>query len=111
MYNANDMDKKTCIVTGATSGIGKATALDLARRGATVVLICRNRQKGEATVREIQEITQRTSIDLLIADLSSQQQVRAVVAEFTNNYTQLHVLINNAGAMFPKRSESVDVSK
>ena len=102
------MDGKTCIVTGATSGIGKATALELARRGALVVLSCRNRPKGETVAREIRAQTQNPTIDLLIADLSSQQQVRAVAAEFTRKYHRLDVLINNAGAMFPERSESVD---
>ena len=104
----HDMHGKTCIVTGATSGIGKVTALELARMGAAVVLICRNRQKGKDTVNEIKTLTQSTEIAMLMADLSSQQQIRAVVAEFTRDHKQLHVLINNAGAMFPKRSESVD---
>ena len=103
-----DMNGKTCIVTGATSGIGKATAIELARRGATVVLVCRGRLKGEDTVREIRARTGSGVVDLLIADLSSLQQVRAVAAEFTHKYDRLDVLINNAGAMFPKRRESVD---
>jgi NAD(P)-dependent dehydrogenase (short-subunit alcohol dehydrogenase family) len=102
------MDGKTCIVTGATSGIGNATALELARRGAAVVLICRNRPKAEIVARDIRARTRNPRIDLLLADLSSQQQVRAVAAEFTRKYHRLDVLINNAGAMFPERSESVD---
>jgi NAD(P)-dependent dehydrogenase (short-subunit alcohol dehydrogenase family) len=108
MADLHDLNGKTCIVTDATSGIGKATALELARMGGTVVLICRNRQKGEEVVREIRAITQSTAIDLLIADLSSQQQIRAAATEFTRKYERLHVLINNAGALFCKRSESVD---
>ena len=108
MGNMNDMSSKICIVTGATSGIGKAIAFELVRRNAAVILICRNRQKGEDVIREIQKLTQRSPIDLLIADLSSQQQVRAVANEFNGKYGQLHVLINNAGAMFPRREESVD---
>ncbi len=108
MSDLNDMRMKTCIVTGATSGIGKVTALELAKRGATVVLICRNREKGESVAREIEILTRNGATDLLIADLSSQQQVRAVAAEFNHKYERLHVLVNNAGAMFPKRTESVD---
>jgi NAD(P)-dependent dehydrogenase (short-subunit alcohol dehydrogenase family) len=104
----SDMRMKTCIVTGATSGIGRVTALQLAQRGATVVLICRNQAKGEDAAREIRKLTQNDAIDLLVADLSSQQQVRAAAAEFSRRYERLHVLVNNAGAMFPKRTESVD---
>jgi NAD(P)-dependent dehydrogenase (short-subunit alcohol dehydrogenase family) len=102
------MNKKICVVTGASSGIGKATALELARRGATVVLICRDRKRGEDVAREIQTRAGRGAIDLMIADLSVQQQVRTVAAEFGRKYEKLHVLINNAGATFPKRAESMD---
>jgi NAD(P)-dependent dehydrogenase (short-subunit alcohol dehydrogenase family) len=102
------MNEKICVVTGASSGIGKVTALELARRGATVVLICRNRHKGEDAARQIQALAGRDAIDLMFADLSVQQQVRAVAAEFNSKYGKLHVLINNAGATFPKRTESVD---
>lgn len=108
MANRSDMDRRVCIVTGATSGIGKATALELASKGATVVLICRNRQKGENTIREIRSLTRSDTTDFMVADLSSQQQVRAVAAEFGAKYQRLDVLINNAGATFAKRAESVD---
>jgi NAD(P)-dependent dehydrogenase (short-subunit alcohol dehydrogenase family) len=102
------MRMKTCIVTGATSGIGKVTALELARRGATVVLLCRSKAKGEDVVREISKLTQNDSLDLIVADLSSQLQVRAAAAEFHQRYERLDVLVNNAGATFPRRTESVD---
>lgn len=108
MSDVGDISSQICIVTGGTSGIGKAIAFGLAKRGATVVLICRNRQKGEDVLREIQTRTQGSTADLLIADLSSRQHVRAVANEFDRKYKRLDVLINNAGAMFPRREESVD---
>jgi NAD(P)-dependent dehydrogenase (short-subunit alcohol dehydrogenase family) len=104
----SEMYGKICIVTGATSGIGKATAFELARRGAAVVLFCRDIRKGEDTAREIRALTENATIAVFVADLSSQQQVRTAAAAFLNRYQRLDVLINNAGAMFPKRSESVD---
>src|SRR6202049_4718834 len=108
MKNLNSMRMKTCIVTGATSGIGKVTALELANREARVILICRNKQKGEDVARQIRTETQNGAIDLLVADLSSQQQVRAVATELNRKYHRLDVLVNNAGATFPRRCESVD---
>ena len=71
-------------------------------------MICRNLPKAEAAAREIQSRTQNTAIDILIADLSSQRQIRAAAAAFIKKYPRLDVLINNAGAMFPKRLESDD---
>jgi len=99
---------KTCMVTGANSGIGKATARALAQMGATVVMVCRDRARGEAARREIITTSKNTAVDLLQADLSSQQSIRQLVEHFQQRYTHLHVLINNAGAAFPKRQESVD---
>jgi len=108
MTHLRSMSMKTCIVTGATSGIGKVTALELAKRGARVILICRNKEKGQDVAREIRAVAQNDSIDLLVADLSSQQQLRAAAAELNRKYHRLDVLVNNAGATFPRRCESVD---
>ncbi len=99
---------KTCLVTGATSGIGKETALALARRGANVIVVGRNPAKGADTVRWLREQTGNDSVDLMLADLSSQQQVRRLAAEFKEKYQRLHVLVNNAGAVMLSRRESVD---
>ena len=96
------------MVTGANSGIGKATARALAQMGATVVMVCRDRARGEAARREIITTSKNTAVDLLQADLSSQQSIRQLVEHFQQRYTHLHVLINNAGAAFPRRQESVD---
>ncbi len=97
------MQGKICLVTGSTSGMGKVTARELASRGATVVLIGRDREKGEATQAEIRRETGNAHVDLLIADLSLLQEVRGLAAKFQKTYQHLHVLVNNAGAIYPSR--------
>jgi retinol dehydrogenase-14 len=102
------MQGKICLVTGASSGIGKATALGLARMGATVVIVCRDAVRGEAALSEIKQKTGNNSIDLLVADLSSQKEVRRLADEYRIKYQHLHVLINNAGVYYTKRHVTVD---
>ena len=105
----SSMQGKICMVTGANSGIGKATALALAQMGATVVMVCRDRARGEQARSEITTKSRNNAVDLLQADLSSQQSIRQLVEHFQHHYTHLHVLINNAGAAFPgRRRETVD---
>src|SRR5947209_8315404 len=104
----SSMQGKICMVTGANSGIGKATALALAHMGATVVMVCRDRARGEEARSEITTKSRNNAVDLLLADLSSQQSIRHLVEDFEQRYTHLHVLINNAGASFPGRRETVD---
>src|SRR5207245_1891963 len=105
----SSMQGKICMVTGANSGIGKATALALAQMGATVVMVCRDRARGEEARSEITTKSRNNAVDLLQADLSSQQSIRQLVETFQHHYTHLHVLINNAGAAFPgRRRETVD---
>ena len=106
--SGSSMQGKICIVTGANSGIGKATALGLAQMGATVVMVCRDRTRGEAAQSEIQAKSGNHAVDLLIADLSSQQSIRQLVEQFRQRYAQLHVLINNAGVFNLTRHETMD---
>lgn len=102
------MQGKVCLITGANSGIGKATALGLAQMGAMVVMVCRDRARGEEAQREIKTKSGNDAVDLLIADLSSQQSIRQLADTIRQRYPHLHVLINNAGAGFTQRQESVD---
>ncbi len=102
------MKGKNVMITGANSGIGKATAIGLAKMGANIVMVCRDREKGETAMNEIKTVSGNEEISLLIADLSSQEQIRALVKNFKEKFDQLHVLINNAGIMPSKRRESVD---
>src|SRR5438034_1826783 len=104
----SSMQGKICMVTGANSGIGKATALALAQMGATVVMVCRDRARGEQARSEITTKSRNNAVDLLQADLSSQQSIRQLVEHVQHHYPHLHVLINNAGAAFPGRRETVD---
>ena len=108
MATSHTMQGKICLVTGATSGMGKETALGLARMGATVVLVARDQNKGKQAQHEITRQSGNEQVDLLLADLSSQQEVRKLADEFKAKYQQLHVLVNNAGAVFTKRQTTVD---
>jgi retinol dehydrogenase 12 len=99
---------KTCLVTGATAGIGELTARELARKGATVVVVGRSPARCEATVKAIRRETGNPSVDFLVADLSSRADVRKLASEFQSRHDRLDVLLNNAGAMFAKRLESAD---
>jgi retinol dehydrogenase 14 len=102
------MKDKICIVTGANSGIGKATALGLAKMGATVVMVCRDRTRGEKARTEIRAASGNPSVDLMIADLSSQASIRRLAEDFLEKYSKLHVLVNNAGVSPMKCSVTVD---
>ena len=103
-----NMNGKVCLVTGGTNGIGKATAQALAQMGATVVVVGRDAQKAAQVTMEIQAASGNQNVDWLLADLSSQQDIRRLAAEFKSTYSQLHVLINNAGGTFMTRQLSVD---
>jgi NAD(P)-dependent dehydrogenase (short-subunit alcohol dehydrogenase family) len=102
------MDGKVCLITGATSGIGKATAMGLADMGASVVMVGRDRDKGEAALAEIKEGSPNASVNLLLADLSSQEEIRSLADEFKEAYPRLDVLINNAGVIRSERVTTVD---
>ena len=91
------------MITGANSGIGKATAIGLAHLGASLVLVCRNKSRAEKAIADIKEKTGNESIDLIIADLSSQREIHNLVSEFKSRYDKLNVLINNAGVNLGKR--------
>ncbi len=103
-----EMSGKVILITGATAGIGKATATGLAEKDATIVLVARNKAKGQATKAEIIKKSGNEKIDLMIADLSSLNQVRVLADYFKAKYSRLHVLINNAGAIYGQRSKTVD---
>ncbi|MEJ7842442.1 MAG: SDR family oxidoreductase [Rubrobacter sp.] len=101
------MGGKVALVTGGTSGIGKATAMALAAMGADVVIVGRDPERGEKAAAEIRAQT-GGRVDLALADLASQAEVRALAGEFRRRYDRLDVLVNNAGLVQSKRTETPD---
>jgi NAD(P)-dependent dehydrogenase (short-subunit alcohol dehydrogenase family) len=99
---------KVALVTGATAGIGAVTARVLAERGSTVVLVGRDEARCAATAKRIAEASGQRSVEYLVGDLSSQRDVRRLASEFRTRHERLDVLVNNAGAMFWGRAETVD---
>lgn len=104
----SSMQGRVCMVTGATSGMGRATASALANMGATVILVARNQEKGAAVRDAIRAQSGNGQVEVLLADLASQQSIHALVAAFQQRYQQLHVLVNNAGGIFFTRALTVD---
>ncbi|XP_029922358.1 dehydrogenase/reductase SDR family member 13-like [Myripristis murdjan] len=96
---------KTAIVTGSNTGIGKATALDLARRGARVILACRNKEKAEAAAFDIRRESGNSQVVFMQLDLASLKSVRDFAETFLRTEPRLDLLINNAGVMGPGRTE------
>ncbi|HEX8684659.1 MAG TPA: SDR family oxidoreductase [Ardenticatenaceae bacterium] len=106
MNTAQPMQGKVCMVTGATAGIGKETAKELARLGATVVIVGRSEEKSRATVTELRQQSGNASIEYILADLSVQEQIRQLAETFKSRHQRLDVLVNNAGAVMMSRQES-----
>lgn len=102
------MQGKTVVVTGATNGIGKAIAQDLAKLGAEIVIVSRSEQKCATTAQKIRTETGNQNVRYYTADLSVQADVRNVAEQLNTDLTRLDVLVNNAGAWFTERKLSTD---
>jgi NAD(P)-dependent dehydrogenase (short-subunit alcohol dehydrogenase family) len=103
------MAGKTAIITGANAGIGKATAIDMAQRGARVIMACRDLKRGEAALKDVVEETGSKEVVLKQLDLASLKSVRKFAEDINKNEPELHVLINNAGLAYPpKQSKTED---
>jgi retinol dehydrogenase 12 len=104
----NSMRGKICLVTGATNGIGLVACRELARLGAHVVLVGRSQARCDAALAGIRAATGSQEVEAMLADLSSQEQVRNLARQFQEKHTRLDVLINNAGGLWLRRETTVD---
>jgi NAD(P)-dependent dehydrogenase (short-subunit alcohol dehydrogenase family) len=104
------LSEQVIMVTGSTDGIGKLTAIELAKKGATVLLHGRSEERGRNTLREVRDTTGNKNVEFYLANLSSLQSVRQLAKEVAANYSCLDVLINNAGVL-GKRDDPRMLSK
>ncbi|MFT5442848.1 MAG: retinol dehydrogenase-12 [Myxococcota bacterium] len=103
-----DMTGKHVMVTGCTAGLGRAGAIDIAKMGASISLVCRSRDKGEALVAEIEKATGRKECDLYVGDMGSLVDIRRIAAEYNKTERPLDVLFNNAGVVMTERETTQD---
>lgn len=103
-----DLRGRICLATGANSGIGKATAVGLAKMGATVVMVCRDRARGEKARAQIVAASGNESVELMLADLSSQASIRRLAEEFAVKHEALNALVNCAAIWKSSRATTAD---
>jgi retinol dehydrogenase-12 len=103
-----DLSGRTCVVTGASAGIGRAAAEELARLGGRVVLAVRDPDKGERARREIAGATGSDALEVALVDLARQESIRSFARELTGRHPEMDVLVNNAGVWLSRRGESAD---
>ncbi|XP_048376480.1 retinol dehydrogenase 11 isoform X2 [Stegostoma tigrinum] len=102
------LDEQIILITGANTGIGKETARDLARRGAVIIMACRDTEKGEAAAKEITEETGNGYVVVKKLDLADTKSIREFAKQINEEYQHLNILINNAGVMMCPYSKTVD---
>ena len=108
MASDRTLEDNVCLVTGATSGIGFEVARQLAALGAEVVMHARDGERGDVARLRVVAATGNENVSILVADLESQRQIRRAAAEFRDRHERLDVLVNNAGAVFPRRALTED---
>lgn len=103
-----DLRNKLCVVTGANSGIGKETVRAFAEQKAYVVMICRNEQRAEQARQELIDDTGHSGIEIMLADLAIQHDVRKVAGQISEKFEKVDILVNNAGIIANQREETID---
>jgi retinol dehydrogenase-14 len=103
-----ELSKKTIVITGGTNGIGEAASLELAKKGAEVIIVGRNPEKTKTVVGQISEQTGNSAVHGLVADLSSMAEVCRLSQEILLNYPAVNILVNNVGGIFATRNLTID---
>lgn len=101
-------NKDVALVTGANSGMGKATSIALAKMGADVVMLCRDQSRGEAALKEVKAQSGSQNVELMLCDLGSQKSIVDFCGIFRSKYQRLSILVNNAGVVLPGRHTTLD---
>lgn len=104
----NDMDNKICVITGCNTGIGKITAIELAKQNFEIIMLVRDSQKSRDAFNEIKETAKSDKIKLYYVDLASLQSIKQVANDIKQKYSKVDVLINNAGVFKRKKEKSID---
>jgi len=102
------MKNKICLITGASSGIGKITAIELAKMGANVSIICRSQVQAEYVCTDIRKLSKSKAVDYFVADLGCLESVKQLIENVKNRLDRIDVLINNAGLFYKERHETHD---
>ncbi len=99
----NALKNRNCLITGADSGIGKKLSVELGKRGANVLMICRNREKGFRAQKEVMHESNNNNIDLIVLDVSLQKSINEGIPAIIDKYKHIDILINNAGVLLFKK--------
>jgi NAD(P)-dependent dehydrogenase (short-subunit alcohol dehydrogenase family) len=102
------MRDKIVLVTGANSGMGKATCIELAKLGAKVIMVCRDKQRGSEALEEVKVQSKNPSVELMLCDLGSINEIREFTKDFKSKFQKLDILINNAGVILPGKHKTKD---
>ncbi|MFW6269885.1 MAG: SDR family NAD(P)-dependent oxidoreductase, partial [Bacillota bacterium] len=101
-------ENSVVLITGANSGIGKAISTRLAKTGAVVVMLCRNKERGEKALQEVRSLSGNNNVQLMLCDLASIKSIKDFTLKFKKSFQRLDVLINNAGVVLPGYHKSKD---
>lgn len=104
----SEMKDKICIVTGANSGIGKVTAIDIAKKGAKLIMVCRSKERGQEALDDVVKLSGNENVELMLADMSSQKSILEFTKSFKEKYDRIDVLLNNAGLIVGERKITED---